>query len=396
MTTALSGAGTVSGTTNTMAKFTGATAVGNSGVTDNGTTVGTSEIVALTPTSASTALSVTQSGAGYGATIMGGNVGIGTTTPGSGTTGNALDVTTPTTASDLYALRVNGNPGVGNTLHLAINNTEGAGNFSSAIDFQSSGTTKWEMGDDWPGTGTQSFYIRDQVNLVTPISINSSDYVGIGTTSPGYTLDVENTGAGTAVAYFKNGTGTCTLNPTGGGGTTGLACSSDIRLKEDVKPLEGSLDKVEKLRGVSFLWKNTPDQKKRSIGFIAQELEKVFPELVGEDKDGYKQVNYANFVAILTNAVKELNAKVQGLFKTVTENTAKLLHHDDEIAHNAAETARNTAEIARLKAENAELRSMLQSRAPASANPQEIEQIKAENAALKARLDQIEKKLNSK
>jgi len=91
---------------------------------------------------------------------------------------------------------------------------------------------------------------------------------------------------------------------------------SDIRLKKDVKPIENALDIVDKLNGVTFTWKR---DDKKSLGFIAQDVEKVVPELV-EDKPAiddpdtlHKTVNYANMVAILTEAVKELKAEVEEL-----------------------------------------------------------------------------------
>ena len=91
---------------------------------------------------------------------------------------------------------------------------------------------------------------------------------------------------------------------------------SDIRLKKDVKPIENALDIVDKLKGVTFTWKR---DDKKSLGFIAQDVEKVVPELV-EDKPAiddpdtlHKTVNYANMVAILTEAVKELKAEVEEL-----------------------------------------------------------------------------------
>lgn len=78
----------------------------------------------------------------------------------------------------------------------------------------------------------------------------------------------------------------------------GISCSSDMRLKEHVETVINGLDKVLNLRGVTFQWKDRQSgDNSRYMGFIAQEVEKVAPELVREDKKGFKQVNYANFVA---------------------------------------------------------------------------------------------------
>ncbi len=84
---------------------------------------------------------------------------------------------------------------------------------------------------------------------------------------------------------------------------------SDIRYKKNIEPLENSLDKICKLRGVSYDWKdNFPEKdffKQRQIGVIAQEVEKEFPLLVATDNQGYKSVNYMRFAPILIEAIKE-------------------------------------------------------------------------------------------
>jgi len=99
--------------------------------------------------------------------------------------------------------------------------------------------------------------------------------------------------------------------------TTGNA--SDKRLKHNVKPLKGALDKVLKLQGVSFDWNNK--DLGSSIGFIAQDFEKHIPELVSsseiitEEYKDTKTIDYAATVAVLTEAIKELSAKVIELEK---------------------------------------------------------------------------------
>ena len=93
--------------------------------------------------------------------------------------------------------------------------------------------------------------------------------------------------------------------------------ASDRRLKENIKPLQGALDTVLNLQGVSFDWKNR--ELGSSIGFIAQDFEKHIPELVHESNDvseefkDTKTIDYASTVAVLTEAIKELSAKVNEL-----------------------------------------------------------------------------------
>jgi hypothetical protein len=87
---------------------------------------------------------------------------------------------------------------------------------------------------------------------------------------------------------------------------------SDQRLKENVKVIDSALDKLDQISGVTFDWIDRDD--KRSGGVIAQELEKVMPEIVKEidnlkDEDKFKAVDYNGVIALLIEAVKELNDK---------------------------------------------------------------------------------------
>lgn len=90
-----------------------------------------------------------------------------------------------------------------------------------------------------------------------------------------------------------------------------LTQRSDIRLKSDIQTLTGSLDKVCKLQGVKYIYKETG---RKHIGLIAQETEKVFPEFVDTNPtDSIKSIQYGNIVAVLIEAVKELSAQVKEL-----------------------------------------------------------------------------------
>ena len=87
---------------------------------------------------------------------------------------------------------------------------------------------------------------------------------------------------------------------------------SDERLKENVKVIDSPLDKLDQISGVTFDWIDRDDKK--SGGVIAQELEKVMPEIVKEidnlkDEDKFKAVDYNGVIALLIEAVKELNDK---------------------------------------------------------------------------------------
>lgn len=91
---------------------------------------------------------------------------------------------------------------------------------------------------------------------------------------------------------------------------------SDIRWKTNVITLDNSLQKVTKLRGVSYEWKikEFPDKKfdkGKQLGFIAQEVEKVIPELVREDEKSYKNVDYNKISPLLVEAIKEQQKMIE-------------------------------------------------------------------------------------
>ncbi|MFA6514634.1 MAG: tail fiber domain-containing protein [Patescibacteria group bacterium] len=85
---------------------------------------------------------------------------------------------------------------------------------------------------------------------------------------------------------------------------------SDARLKENITPLSNSLEKIQKMNGVSFDWKKNGAH---DIGVIAQNIEAVTPELVYTDENGIKSVKYANMVALLIEAVKEQQLEIDSL-----------------------------------------------------------------------------------
>jgi hypothetical protein len=92
--------------------------------------------------------------------------------------------------------------------------------------------------------------------------------------------------------------------------------SSDKRLKDNLKPIENSLDKVSKLSGYEFDWNDKQKTYKgHDIGVVAQEVEEVLPELVATREDGYKAVKYEKIVSLLIEAIKELKEEIEELKK---------------------------------------------------------------------------------
>ena len=184
--TGVLGTSAVSGTSNYISKFTGTNSVGNSGITDNGTTVATNELVGITPNSTSTALTVAQSGTGYAATFTGGDVGIGTTSPAFpldivGTYNyNPLERIENISSSGLSGIMFLNNSGVmGGQIGYANSGASGTGYASNVMLTTNTGDFRVATGDNGAVAGTVRFTVANNGN------------VGIGTTSPRETLDVQ-------------------------------------------------------------------------------------------------------------------------------------------------------------------------------------------------------------
>ena len=95
--------------------------------------------------------------------------------------------------------------------------------------------------------------------------------------------------------------------------------TSDIRSKENINTLKNSLNSIMNLRGISFTWKSEPEMGRR-IGFIAQEVESILPELVFTNlADGLKGINYAEMTAVLVEAMKEQQLQIES-FKSENNN----------------------------------------------------------------------------
>jgi hypothetical protein len=92
--------------------------------------------------------------------------------------------------------------------------------------------------------------------------------------------------------------------------------TSDIRYKKNIETIDNALEKVQLLRGVTFDWDHEDfDTTNRATGVIAQDVEKVLPEAVRENEDGFKNVTYGNMVGLLIEAIKEQQEQIDALKK---------------------------------------------------------------------------------
>ena len=138
------------------------------------------------------------------------------------------------------------------------------------------------------GDGT---VIQINNNGNTTLTATNSNRIGIGITGPSYPLHVS--GNVSNISIYS---------------THDIVAFSDQSVKTNIRPIENALERVVQSRGV--LYDRTDSGEKDNIGFIAQELEIEFPELVVTNEDGTKAVKYQNTVAVLFEAIKELKAEI--------------------------------------------------------------------------------------
>jgi hypothetical protein len=209
---------------------------------------------------------------------IGGNVGIGTTSPSTTlTVGNEAG----TIAGDL-------------TLNPSTTQYEG-GQITIKKSLVGS-TADWII--DQYGTSSANARLRIfNISELNGLVIKENGFIGMGNADPTVRLQVN----GDIIA-------------------NSIAGSSDIRYKTNIRTVENALDKVKSLRGVYFNWdqKAFPNKEfsdKTEIGFIAQEVEKVLPEVVTKDKtpQEYRSVKYDKVVALLVEAIKEQQKQIDSL-----------------------------------------------------------------------------------
>ncbi len=139
---------------------------------------------------------------------------------------------------------------------------------------------------------------------------------------PGYiVVNRDDTATATQLAFGKNGSVVGSVSTTGSGTTYNT--TSDIRLKQDIEPLEAT-DKLMSMNPVSYAWKADPDGP-RSMGFIAQEMQEVMPEAVstGDDEDAMMSMDYGRITPILVSALQDAHKKIEQLEQRLAGMEAK-------------------------------------------------------------------------
>ena len=180
------------------------------------------------------------------------------------------------------------------------------------------------------GYGGAATIATYDVNENLAIMPNGTGNVGIGTTAPGYKLEVNGSFyASTATFGVSASPADVYVCASAAGRIYGYpSCgASDRRLKTNIKDISNHIDvlsALKKLRGVYFNWDlSNPVNKgrgsQRQVGMIAQDVEAVLPELVTTREDGYKSLDYAKYTGFLTEVVKAQQKQIEELQKVVKE-----------------------------------------------------------------------------
>lgn len=213
------------------------------------------------------------------------------------------------------------------------------GNFTKAESFLDIAIGLFNVGGGNPNTIVSTdplFEVgngTDDAHRANALTILKNGNVGIKALVPSYLLQVGDSAVTGVVARFQNSTGTCDINPT----TSSLVCSSDMNLKQNITNLsdnsswnfntniaptnQTAFAKLVALNPVAYNWRTEPDTAAKHPGFIAQEVQEVFPELVATDpKTNLLSLNYTGLIPYTVEAIKEINLSVVNIADLAKSN----------------------------------------------------------------------------
>ena len=158
---------------------------------------------------------------------------------------------------------------------------------------------------------------RDSSDFIIKSEGNNNDIVfrgqDGGATITALTLDMSEGGT----ALFKGNISGSSVSSSGdilADGDVVAYNSSDMRLKNNLQVIEGALDKIDGINGYEFDWNDKSPgwarQRGHDVGVVAQEVQKIHPEIVEERKNGYLGVDYKRLVPLLIQSVKELKQEI--------------------------------------------------------------------------------------
>jgi hypothetical protein len=219
--------------------------------------------------------------------------------------------TAPPTTGDITSVTAGtGMTGGGTSGGVTLNVIGGNGITANANDITMSGSYTGDLtitGD----AVTDSYRFRANHSNPTTSTATLYDQSNVGATISAYRFAVRSyDGTNMLASALFTDTSLTVV-----GDVVAYGSPSDVRLKENIKPIKSALDKVSKLQGVTFDWKKSDSilDIKEDVGFIAQDVQKVMPELVRENKDGMLSMRHQGIAPILLEAIKELKAEIEEL-----------------------------------------------------------------------------------
>ncbi len=162
--------------------------------------------------------------------------------------------------------------------------------------------------------GAPAMNILPAAGSAPALRVNDNGRVGVGTAAPAFELDVVGD-----------------INASGNVRANGMVLSSDKRYKANIQTLNNSLAILAQVRGTSYWWKDQNVSEKLQIGFIAQELESILPNLVHTDKNGYKAVNYIGLIPVMTEAIKEQQSTIEQQNDKIDAQNERIEVQDERI-----------------------------------------------------------------
>jgi hypothetical protein len=155
--------------------------------------------------------------------------------------------------------------------------------------------------------------------------------VGMAVQGNQFLIYSDHPNASVRLGYDQSGVFQYNFDVYGNGNATlrgALTQNSDLRLKRDLLPLENSLQKITKLNGYHYYWKDDNYDDDLQIGMIAQEIQKFYPELVKEDSDGILSVNYSGLIPVMIESIKEQQKQIDHQQQQIDELKKMLMTND--------------------------------------------------------------------
>ena len=185
------------------------------------------------------------------------------------------------------------------------------------------------------GQNTPSYPLTFASNLGDKISLwgNSGSHYGFGIQPSTLQIYTDGSTSNIAFGYGSSGSFSQTFAVYGNGNAVlsgTLTQFSDKRLKKNIAPLSYALNKILALHGYNYNWKDQKADPSRQTGIIAQEVEKVMPELVRKDDKGMMSVNYEGLIPYLIESIKEQQNTIEKQEKENLRLKEKLAKLDTE------------------------------------------------------------------